>query len=224
MKMQYMRPVTVGDAARAERCARGTVAIIDDDPLILEALSALLSFEGYACDTFSCAQDYLDSLDDSIPRFPGPRCVLCDVHMPSLDGLALQACLANHPEITLVLMSGVSRVEQVVSAFRAGASDFLLKPIDDELLFAAIAKALRTSRLYEENSLVRTHFQSRKASLNKRELEVIVMAAHGRLIREIADELGIAERTVKLYKQRASEKLGLKRAWDLVRLVDQGLL
>ncbi len=218
------KPVTVSDQHLAERCARGRIVIIDDDSEILNAIEALLALEGYATETYSSAIDYLQVLTYNRPHFPGPSCVLCDVKMPELDGLQLQCRLAELADTPLLLMSGASGAEEAVSAFRAGVVDFLLKPIDADMLLHAIGKALLESS--EQQTLHHRHAELAKriATLTERERDIAKRVAHGQINRDIADTLHIALRTVKLHRQRALEKLGARNTADLVRIADEGNL
>ncbi len=216
------RIVTVDDLRLAERCARGRIVLIDDDAEIVDALVALFDLEGYACETYSSALSYLHMRTFNSPQFPGPNCVLCDVKMPKLDGLELQRRLAELDDTPLLLMSGASGAVEAVNAFRAGALDFLIKPIETEMLLAAVAKALSTSterqHLRERHSVL----AKRITSLTRRERDVISCVARGEINRDIAEQLGIALRTVKLYRQRGMEKLGVSTVADLARLADEG--
>jgi FixJ family two-component response regulator len=222
--VKYRHPVTVVDEQLAARCLRGHIAVIDDDSEILFALSALLTLEGYACDTYTSAQAYLLGLNSNRPNFPGPRCVLSDIRMPGLDGLELQTRLANRDDTPLLLMSGASSVEDAVLAFRSGALDFLIKPIDAELLLQAIRKGLELSVQRQQWYLRQSDLSMRISQLTGRERDVARRVATGLTNPAIADELGIAVRTVKLHRQRAMEKLGAQSTAELVRIADAGSL
>ncbi|TAN51344.1 MAG: response regulator transcription factor [Methylococcaceae bacterium] len=222
MTESVRRAVTADERKFAQRCARGRVVVIDDDAEILSALATLLDFEGYACETYPSAPAYLQALSDDRPCFPGPCCVLCDVKMPELDGLELQQRLAALEHAPLLLMSGASGALEAVSAFRAGALDFLIKPIDADVLLQAVVKALAVS-LERQRARGRRHdLVARMAALTGKERAVARLAARGRLNREIAVELDIALRTVKLHRQRAMEKLGANSVVDLARIADEG--
>jgi FixJ family two-component response regulator len=216
------RTVTVDDVRLANRCLRGRIVLIDDDPEIVFALAALFDLEGYACEVYQSALDYLNMRALNRPHFPGPNCVLCDVKMPTMNGLELQRRIAELDDTPLLLMSGLSGAEEAVSAFRAGAIDFLIKPIEAEILLAAVTKALSVSaerlHLHERHSDI----AQRIASLTRREHEVLQRVARGVINRDVAEQLGIALRTVKLYRQLGMEKLGISTVADLVRLADEG--
>lgn len=217
-----VRPIiTVDDERRARRCAQGLVVLIDDDPEILAAFAAMLDIEGYACECYQSAQAYLAQLDVDQPRFPGPVCVLCDIRMPEIDGLALQRRLAELDGAPMLLMSGVSGAHEAASAFRAGAVDFLIKPIDAEVLLKAVAQALKISAQQQRSEASDICLKVSVESLTARERDVALQVCAGLTNPEIAERLGIALRTVKLYRQHVMEKLGAESVADLVRLVDR---
>jgi len=216
------RIITVDDERLAARCALGRVVLIDDDPDILAALSALLDLEGYAVETYSSALNYLQVLTFNRPNFAGPSCVLCDVRMPELDGLELQRKLADIDHIPLLLMSGDSGAQEAVTAFRAGALNFLIKPIEVDAVLDAVSHALAISATRQHLDGMQTDIERRISSLTERERDVARYVVLGNINQDIADQLGIALRTVKLHRQRAMEKLGVNTVADLVRLGDQG--
>ena len=224
MNKPTLRPVTVSDEKLAQRCARGRVVLIDDDSEILAALAALIELEGYACETYASAVDYLHVLNYNRPCFPGPCCVLCDVMMPELDGLELQSRLAELNDTPLLLMSGASGAQEAVRAFRGGALDFLIKPVDADVLLAAVAKALTESAARQAQRGRRSDLAERIVRLTARERDILRRVAQGQTNPKIAEELGIALRTVKLHRQRAMEKVGAGGTADLVRIADEGNL
>ena len=212
------RTVTVSDEELAARCARGRVVLIDDDAEILSALTLLIEMEGYACETYDSALSYLQVLNFNRPCFPGPCCVLCDVKMPELSGLELQSRLSQLDDTPLILMSGVSGAPEAVSAFRAGAVDFLIKPLDSDVLLAVVAKALEISVERHRERVQRASLLARIDSLTERELEIGRLVAQGQTNVAIGEALGIALRTVKLHRQRVMEKMGAASTADLVRI------
>ena len=203
------RVVTVDDESVAGRYARGCVILIDDDAEVLSALSARLHFEGYAVETFASARHYLDALDCPKPSFPGPSCLLCDLRMPGMDGLALQRQLQWRDVPPMVLMSGQSLPQDVVTAFHGGAVDFLIKPFEAADLLVAVAKALSVSAARYTAAQRQFDAANLVASLTEKELQVILLVVQGKTNPQIMVSLGIALRTVKLHRQRAMEKLGL---------------
>lgn len=214
------RVITVDDEERAQRCKQGRVVIIDDDSEVLQALGAIISFEGFAVDAYQSAQTYIDVLSADAPQFPGPVCLLCDVNMPTLNGLDLQRKMLARDDIPFVLMSGVSGAHEVATAFRAGAVDFLIKPISVDVLLTAIDKALQLSRSKQYEFSHHTELSDRAATLSDRERDVLRLVAQGMTNQAIADALKIALRTVKLHRHRGMEKLGVSTTADLVRVID----
>jgi FixJ family two-component response regulator len=216
------RPVTVDDQKLAERYLRGRVIVIDDDEHFLAALAALFDLEGYACETYPLASKYLQVIKNSRPTFPGPCCVLCDVNMPELDGLELQKQLVVLNDTPFILMSGSSGAQEAVSGFRAGAQDFLIKPIDADYLLGVVGKALDLSSARQNLKIMQAGIMQKVALLTNREREIALLVAKGQLNREIADALGIVLRTVKLHRHRVMEKLEVETVIDLARIVDEG--
>jgi FixJ family two-component response regulator len=221
----YACPVTVAEKRVAACCARGRIVVIDDDTEVLTALVALIEMEGYACESYVSALAYLKVLNYNRPCFPGPSCVLCDVKMPELGGLELQrrlAVLEDTPQ--LLLMSGASGAYEAASAFRAGALDFLIKPIDADTLLAALKKALTTSAESQHKNLRKIELAARISKLTERERDIARRVTGGQTNPLIAEQLGIALRTVKLHRQRAMEKLGAGGTAELVRIALDGQL
>jgi FixJ family two-component response regulator len=218
------RVVTISDQQLAQRCARGRVVLIDDDVQILSGLASLIELEGYACERYSSALDYLQVLNYNRPCFPGPCCLLCDVKMPELGGLELQRRLAELDDTPLLLMSGASGALEVAKAFRSGAVDFLIKPIDADVLLAAIAKALALSSQRQAQRQQQANLAERIASLTPRERDIVRRVVAGQTNPAMAAELGIALRTVKLHRQHALEKIGATSMAELVRIADTGAL
>jgi RNA polymerase sigma factor (sigma-70 family) len=191
------------------------VYIVDDDDSVRDSLTLLLGLRGYAIRAFASGKEFLDSIG---PAAEG--CVLLDLRMPGMDGLAVQRRLAErNVRIPLVILTAHGDVPTVRSTLKAGAFDFLEKPIDDSALTATIEAALardaeartQTSRLAE--------LRARLDRLTAREREVLDLVVRGRHNREIAADLGISSRTVEVYKARMMEKLQVQRLPDLVRMM-----
>ena len=174
------RIVTVSDQALAERYARGCVILVDDEEDIRIAYASLIEIQGYACETHVSATDFLAALHANHPRFPGPVCVLCDVNMPELDGLELQRHLEKYPDMPLIFISGSSGLQEAVTGFRAGALDFLVKPVDAGQLYTAIAQALALSAERQHQSRHDATLAARLATLSARELEIARQIVQGR--------------------------------------------
>jgi len=197
------------------------VILVDDDAEILAALKALLEMEGYACEAHATAAACLQQLGSGAPRFPGPRCVLCDMKMPGMDGLEFQRRLADLNPIPLIFMSGGSATQDAVHAFRGGAVDFMIKPVDATALLLVVAKALKADGDRRQNFERLGKVTARVATLTDREREVARRVAQGQTNLSIAADLGLALRTVKLHRQRAMEKIGVSGVTDLVRVADE---
>jgi FixJ family two-component response regulator len=195
--------------------------VIDDDPEILDAFCALLELEGYACETHGSALSFLDASAGKVARFPGPCCVLCDVMMPGLSGLGLLARLGELKDTPVLLMSGVSGASEAVSAFHAGAQDFLIKPIDADLLLGAVGKALAMSTEMQQQRARADRLAGLFGALTAREIEIAHLIAQGMRNQEVADALGIALRTVKRHRHQVMEKLGAQSLAELVRIIDE---
>lgn len=219
---QSTRPVvTVHDEREAIRHARGRVSVVDDDGAVRAAVTAVLSHEGYALREFCSAEDFLTDVERAAPEFPGPTCLLLDVKMPGVSGLDLQQQLAERlPTLPIVFMSGGSSAGEAVQALKGGALDFLVKPFDDEQLLAAVAHALAKSAELEHALQSARSNERRFAALSARESQIARMVAAGLRNQQIADRLGIAERTVKLHRMHMMRKLGAANLIDLVRLLD----
>jgi FixJ family two-component response regulator len=218
--VRFRPQILLDEQQRAERRDRGRIVVIDDDLEILAALRALFELEDYACETYDSALAYLQVLADSPGTCPGPCCVLCDVRLPEVDGLELQQRLARYDEIPMLLMSGASGAPEAVSAFRAGALDFLIKPLDEKTLLDAVAKALAVSAERQDQRARRGELAARLATLTGREREVARRVAQGERNLQIAEALGIGLRTVKRYRHQAMEKLEVETVVDLVRVLD----
>ncbi len=217
-----VRPVvTIHDEREAMRHARGRVSVVDDDDAVRSAVAAVLSDQGHAVVQFASAAEFIDFEQRAEPLFPGPACLLLDVKMPDMSGLELQQRLASIVgAMPVIFMSGGSSAAEAVQALKGGALDFLVKPFDDEELIAAVSRALARSAELEESSLSAQEIERRFAELSAREVQIAKMVSAGLRNQQIADELGIAERTVKLHRMHMMRKLGAANLIDLVRLLD----
>lgn len=213
--------VTIHDEQEAARHARGHVSVIDDDLAVRDAVSAILRHEGYAVSGFACASDFLDYEDRAEPLFPGPKCLLLDVKMPGASGLELQQRLTERGlALPVVFMSGGSSAAEAVQAMKGGAIDFLIKPFDDAQLLASVVSALDKCAAEEQASLSSQESERRLASLSVREAQIARLVSKGLPNLQIAAELGIAERTVKLHRMHMMRKLGVSNVIELIRMLD----
>ncbi|AOG21820.1 response regulator transcription factor [Acidovorax sp. RAC01] len=210
------RVVTVSDEALAERCAKGRIVLIDDHEEVLQALTNLLSLEGYACDGYPSAIAYLAWLKRNEPVFPGPSCILSDMRLPGLDGLELLGLLGGREDMPLILMSGASGIREAVQGFRTGAVDFLVKPVETDELLGAVTKALAISAQAHDRRARGNDIAERLASLTPREETVAARVAQGETNAQIAAALCISLRSVKRIRQSAALKLGATSTAELV--------
>jgi FixJ family two-component response regulator len=194
-----------------------TVYLVDDDAGVRKALSRLLRAKGYEVQSYVSAQEFLERHD---PAAPG--CAVLDVAMPGLDGLALQQALTtggSHRPV--IFITGKGDVPTSVRAMKAGALDFLTKPVKEKDLVDAIQRAesrdAELRRLHSELDSI----QARINTLTPREREVFTHVVAGRLNKQIAGELGTVEKTIKVHRSRMMEKLGLRTVADLVRMAEK---
>jgi FixJ family two-component response regulator len=190
---------------------QATVHIVDDDANLRGALGRLLSLLGYAVVAHASAEAFLAA----DPR--GPGCILLDVQMPGIDGLALQERLASRGDAPpIVFLSAHGDVPSTVQAMKRGAEDFLTKPVKREQLVEAIERALARDRAAREAAAARAARLAKLHSLTPREYEVLARVVKGRLNKQIAAELGTTERTIKAHRAAIVEKLGLRSVAELV--------
>jgi FixJ family two-component response regulator len=193
------------------------VYVVDDDPAVLKAVGRLLQLNGFRVETFASSAVFLER-----PRAEGPACLILDLQMPGVNGLDLQESLANKGVVLpIIFLSGQGDVPSTVRAMRSGAVDFLVKPVDEPELLAALARAeaLVTSQLLRRQLAEDT--ESRLARLTAREREVCELVARGLLNKQIAAELGTVEKTVKVHRGRVMRKLEVNSVAALVRLLER---
>jgi FixJ family two-component response regulator len=187
------------------------ICIVDDNEPIRRALARLFRSSRLAVETFASGKAFLDRAPHN-----GPWCLVLDVRMPGLDGLELQQALAER-EAQIVFLTGYGDVPTCANAMKAGAVDFLTKPVDDEELLAAVARALARSVEIRKAVAQRAAARALLDSLTPREFEVMQRVIAGLLNKQIADKLGVAEKTIKIHRGRVMEKMGVTSVADLVR-------
>jgi FixJ family two-component response regulator len=193
------------------------VYVVDDEPAVRKALGRLLRSAGLEAETFGSAEEFLGALE----REPA-GCAILDVAMPGLDGLALQEALASRGiDLPVVFLTGRGDIPMSVRAMKAGASDFLTKPVDGVAFVAAVRRALEKGRSVRQARLEVSDLRRRLASLTPREREVLEGVVAGRLNKQIAGDLGIAEKTVKLHRSRVMAKMTAGSLAELVRFADR---
>jgi FixJ family two-component response regulator len=190
------------------------VHIVDDDPAVRESLQLLLDVRGFATRVYADPASFLAQCDPS-----QPGCVLLDLRMPEMSGADVQAEMARTGnELPVIMITAHGDVAATRAAFKAGALDFVEKPIEPDELCAGVAAAVAHDAARRERNVRAGDATRRLETLTGREREVVDRVVAGGQNREIARELGISPRTVEVYKARAMEKLGVKRVPDLVRL------
>jgi FixJ family two-component response regulator len=193
------------------------VFIVDDDEAVLTALKRLLTCAGLSIETFSSAPTFLEQ-----GPHDQPSCAVLDLCMPELTGLEIQQRIHDTDEaLAIVFLTGHGDVPTSVQAMKAGAVDFLTKPVDGDLLVAAVNRGLTRSRLALEIKRERQAFLVRIAQLTPRERQVGTLVIQGLLNKQIAWELGTAEKTVKAHRARVMQKLAVGSVAELARLAER---
>jgi len=194
-----------------------TVFIVDDDPAVLGGLGRLLAAAGYPTRAFTSPQEFLSKHD---PGLPG--CAVFDLAMPEVDGLELQRLLfASGVERPIIFLTGRGDISTSVRAMKAGAVDFLTKPVSSEALLEAVARARDLDRKARQHRRETASIEARLARLTAREREVFMHVVAGRLNKQIAGDLGTVEKTIKVHRGRMMSKLGVRTVQDLVRLAER---
>ena len=194
-----------------------TVFVVDDDPAVLRGLARLLAAAGYRTQTFGSPEEFLTRHD---PAEPG--CAVFDVAMSDVDGLALQQQLfASGVERPIIFVTGKGDIPTSVRAMKAGAVDFLTKPVSGDALLAAIEHARQIDAQARQARSETASIEARLATLTPREREVFRHVVAGRLNKQIAGDLGTVEKTIKVHRGRMMSKLGVRTVQDLVRLAER---
>jgi FixJ family two-component response regulator len=193
------------------------VFLVDDDPSILKALSRLLAAEGFETRPYSSATNFLDDFNANLPG-----CIVMDLAMPGLSGLELQSRLASSGRMRpIVFITGHGDIPSSVRAMKAGAVDFLIKPFDDHALLSAVRVAIEKDRSARLQQAQRDRIEKSLAALTAREREVFQHVTRGRLNKQIAGDLGIVEKTVKVHRGRIMKKMGVRTLAELVKLAER---
>jgi FixJ family two-component response regulator len=190
------------------------VFIVDDDVSVRESLELLVRSENWKPETFASAREFLNH-----PRKPVPSCLVLDLSLPGLNGLELQKRLAVEPINTpIIFISGHGDIPKSVQAMKAGALEFLTKPLDNDTLVGAIRKALERSRLALAQDAEMQELLSRYTSLTSREKQVMTLVVSGLLNKQVGGELGISEITVKAHRGQVMQKMKADSLATLVKL------
>ncbi|MYN21198.1 response regulator [Rugamonas sp. FT107W] len=192
----------------------GLVHLVDDQPAVLKALARLLGAAGFTVRAYAGARDFLDALEDG-----ADGCLVLDLSMPGMDGLALQQALAGR--LPIIFLTGHGDIDSGVRAMKLGAADFLTKPVDDARLIAAIEAALEQQRRLRGADAELAAIRRRLATLTPRETEVLELLMEGLRNKQVAAALGTVEKTVKVHRARVMAKMQVRSPTALVRLVDR---
>jgi FixJ family two-component response regulator len=194
--------------------AKPAVYVVDDDPSVRIAMERLLKSVGLTVKTFASAQGFLEQ---ATPEWSG--CLIVDLRMPGMGGLDLQDHLsARQVSLPVIFLTGYGTVPASVQAMKAGAVDFLEKPVNDQTLLDAVHKALERDRAARRNQAEMQSLRQRLAALTPREYEVLTFIISGRLNKQSAAALGTTEKTIKVHRARIMKKLECASLAELVRL------
>ncbi|WP_332848655.1 response regulator transcription factor [Massilia sp. S19_KUP03_FR1] len=189
------------------------VFVVDDDAAVRASLVSLLESDGYQVQAFACARDFL-----ATPLPLAPTCLILDMHMPALDGMEVVAELARvEAGIPVIFLTGFGSIPMSVQAIKAGATEFLTKPVQPEQLLDAVRMALEAdlAALAQRSELAA--LRQRHASLTPRERETLALVIGGLLNKQVADAMGISEIMAKTHKRKVMEKMAARSLPDLVR-------
>ena len=194
--------------------ANSTVLVIDDDPDLRASVGRLLRSLGLDAQLFASISDFLASDPPD-----GPTCLVLDVRLPGQSGLDLQRELAAaNRELPIIFITGHGDIPMSVQAMKGGAIEFLTKPFRDQELLDAIQLGLFRDRARLENESVFAALRERFGSLSPREREIMIQVARGRLSKQIAGDIGIAETTVKVHRSRAMRKMNVRSLTEFGRM------
>jgi FixJ family two-component response regulator len=191
-----------------------TVVVVDDDISIRESLELLIQNEGWQPALFESAQEFLAQLPTVVPS-----CLILDVNLPDLSGLDIQQRISDKKSSTpIIFITGYGDIPTSVRAMKAGAAEFLTKPLDDEIMIGAIREAVLRSQANLQQEGAQRQLQERFALLTRREREVMNLVVKGLMNKQVGFELEISEITVKAHRGKVMEKMQATTFVDLVNM------
>ena len=197
--------------------AAATVFVVDDDTSVRTALKRLIQSLGFKVKTFDSAQAFLKQ-----DPHDGPACLVLDVRMPGMSGIELQQQLTKAGlGMPIIFITGHGNIPMSVQAMKAGAVDFIEKPFEDQKLIDAINLAIKKNNKFRTEHAEIKDLQRRVDSLTPREHEVFILVVSGMLNKQIAFDLGMSEKTVKVHRARVMDKMKAKSLADLVRMAEK---
>ena len=196
--------------------AGGVVYVLDDDACVREGLDNLLQSVGLQVMTFASVREFLGSM-----RPDAASCLVLDVRLPGLSGLDIQAELFKlNVNTPIVFITGYGDIPMTVRAMKAGAVEFLTKPIREQDLLDAVRVALDRDRAQRHSAKAIADVRARFESLTLRERDVVALVTSGKMNKQVAAEIGVSEVSIKVHRHNAMKKLGVKSLTDLVRMAD----
>ena len=204
----------ISASASAKAQDKPIVFVVDDDVSVRESLELMIQFAGWQPETFASAEDFL-----ARPRSIGPSCLVLDVSLPNLSGLDLQKLIsADRTDMPIIFITGHGDIPMTVQAMKAGAVEFLTKPIDDDALLSAIRSAIKRSAASLDEQTELQALRDCYASLTPREREVMRLVVSGMLNKQVGIKLGISEITVKAHRGKVMQKMKADFVADLVKI------
>jgi len=209
--------ISTPDTRHSSASPTPTIHVVDDDASFRTAVTRLLRAAKYEVRGYESASEFLDS--DACTE---PGCIILDLRMPKASGFELQQSLARlENRLPIVFLTGHGDIPASVRAMKAGAVDFLTKPVRRETLLSAVKNALNVDAKGRDARAVWRELHNRYENLTPREREVLAHVVSGRLNKQIASDLGAAERTIKAHRASIMEKLGVQSVAELVRLAQE---
>ncbi len=194
-----------------------TVYVVDDDAAIRDTLTLLLHSEGHAVETYASGSDFLNHWSTE-----KRGCLILDINLPQLSGLDVQHILSERNiRMPIIFLTGVGNVSKTSAAFKAGAINFLEKPVESGVLIDGVNEALKISAQLHQDEIRKNQVDTLYGHLTPREKEIIVFLAKGYSAKQVGKALGISHRTAEIHRARIMEKLGAQSLADLVALAIQ---